>query len=129
MLKMTYNELMQGNEKMVEFVKNYRKDSALRAKVDSNPRKALADMGINNIPANIDLIVKANDDKTMYFTIPVNPNQELSEENLSMMNAAKGSCAGSAGSASSASTLGSFVCSISSASSLGCASSAGSAAS
>ncbi len=124
MSKMTYNNLMKIKDDGIDFVNKYRSDSALRAKVDANPKQALAEMGVAKLPDNMQVELKFNDDNTYYFVIPVNPNLELNEENLNQINAAKGSVS-TGGSASSFGTMGTCISSISSASTTGSASTAG----
>ncbi len=99
-------------------------DAKLKSTIMANPKQALADAGIN-LPNGIEVAVHENTDKLFHFVIPGNPNQELNDESLSSMNAAKGS-ASTAGSMSSAGTLSTIVSTWSSASTAATAASAGS---
>lgn len=118
-----FNNLKKQVADGTEIAKKFKSDAAFRNECLNNPKKVIAEMGIEGFPTNVEVNVHINDDTTYYFVIPGNPNIELSEETLVNLNAAK--TTGSAGSAATAGTLGSFLASISSASTLGTASTHG----
>lgn len=98
-------------------------DEKFQAGIRQNPRDAFADKGVE-LPSDLEVKVLSNSRDTFYLVLPPDPNEALSDEDLSMI--AGGKSASSAGSAGSASSAG---CVPSTASTAGSASSASTAAS
>lgn len=85
------------------------------AKLQSNPKEGLKELGIDVGQAQAE--VYFNDDKTVYFVIPVNSSSALEDESLANLSAAKG-CSGTAGTAGTAVTVSTFLTCLGSASSI-----------
>ncbi len=118
-MKKSLTEQLNG---YAELSKKVRNSPELLAKFQSDPKGLLKENGIET--GNASVVGYLNDDKTEYFVIPANNNQELSDEDLTRLNAAK-SCTSTAGCAGSAGTISTFITSLGSASSVGTAGTGG----
>lgn len=117
-------EQMKEIGNIVDFSKKIRASAELTAKIKSNPKETLKELGFDS--GDLQIEVHFSDDKTDYFVLPVSANYEIDDEVLSNLNAAKGSTSGCAGTAGSASTVSTFLTSLGSASSIATAGSASS---
>ena len=97
-------------------------DPAYRALFESDPRRALAGKGLE-LPAGVDVRVRANSADRVHFVLPPDPNAVLGDETLASVHG--GVRASSAGSVGSASTVGCAPSCVSSAGTLSTAGSAG----
>ena len=106
--------------------RSYRDDPEFRAQIESEPRAALAGVGIDfqdsGVDAGLEVQVYANTEDVFHMVMPLNPNTPLSDE--AMTDMAGGSTASSAGSAGSGSTVSTPASSLSSAGTAGSAGSA-----
>ena len=98
----------------------YRRDDALRERIDSGDVSPLLDRLDFPIPENMEVKIVADTPETLHIILPPDPNALLSDEDLGSV--AGGKTAGSAGSVGTASTM---AC-LTTPSSVGTASSAGS---
>ncbi len=115
---------LQNALEINDAIKKIRGSSESLAKLKSDPKATLKELGLNFGDKQIE--VHLSDDKTEYFVIPLNASHELDDESLSNLNAAK-SCTGTAGSAGSVGTASTFITTIGTASSVGSVGTAGSA--
>ena len=105
--------------------RNYHGDPEFRAQIESEPRAALAGVGLNLGDPDAggpEVQVCANTGDTFYLVMPADPNTPLSDESMSGM--AGGSTASTAGSVGSGSTASTPASSLSSAGTAGSAGSA-----
>lgn len=109
--------------KVENFIERIKADPKFLQHAQANP-KMLADEFGFVVPEGMKVEFVQNTDQVIHFIMPVDSNNELSDEVLMNLNAAKG---GSASSAGSVGTAGSFYCFSSSPSCVGTASTVGSA--
>ncbi len=77
-------------DKVIAFSHKYREDAGIRARVETDARDVLTEHGFV-IPSALDVQVVANDNDTVYFVLPPDPNTDLADETLS---AVAGGCSG-----------------------------------
>lgn len=80
----------------------WERDPEYRTRMEANPREVLTEQGVE-VPKSLDVRVVANDADTMHFVFPPDPNEALSDEELSSVSG--GVRASSAASVGCASTL------------------------
>jgi hypothetical protein len=76
--------MTEQRNKLAELFAACWKDEALKARFMSDPKAVLAEHGID-VPANIDVNVIENTDKTVHITMPITPANasHLSDQELS----------------------------------------------
>ena len=120
-----YPAEMQDNLRaLISVARSYRDDPDFRRRAASEPRAALAGVGIEFEPPEMEVRICANSEDVVYVAMPPDPNVALKDEE-SMYVVAGTSTASSAGSAGSATTMSSIPSTISSASSASTVGSAG----
>ena len=109
-------DLHKGLSSLQNLADTYRADEDCRRRVEEHPQEVLREYGLH-VPANMDVNVVLNTEDTFYLSFPSDPNQELSDEALSVVAGGKSaSTMGSAGTASSVPSCISSVSTVSSAS-------------
>ena len=84
----------------------WERDPEYRARMEANPRKALAEQGME-FPESVEVRLVVNDADTLHFVFPPDPNEPLLDESLSTVSGGSGGVeASSAGSVSTVSSLG-----------------------
>lgn len=99
----------------------WRRDPEYRARMEADPRAALAERGVD-VPESLDVRLVVEDADTMHIVFPPDPNEALLDEDLSSVSG--GVRASSAASVGCGSTLGCIPSSVSSAATASSASSA-----
>ena len=117
-------EVRDNVQVLVEAARSYRDDPDFRARIESEPRAALADLGVEIEPSELGVQVCANTEEVFHVVMPVDPNTAVRDEDMRVV--VGGTTVSTAGSATTASTVGCVPSTISSASSASTAGSAGS---
>ena len=77
-------------DKVIAFSHKYHEDAGIRARVETDARDVLIEHGFV-IPPTLEVQVVANDDDTVYFVLPPDPNTDLADKALA---AVVGGCSG-----------------------------------
>ena len=99
----------------------WERDPEYRARMEANPRKALAEQGME-FPESVEVRLVVNDADTLHFVFPPDPNEPLRDEALSTVSG--GVEASSTGTVSTVSSLGCLPSTASTGGSISSASSA-----
>ena len=116
-----YPAAMRDNLRtLLRVARNYRDDSDFRRRVASEPRAALAGVGLEIEPPEMEVRVRANTEDVVYVAMPPDPNVALRDDQSASVvgGTSTASTGGSAGTATTMSSIPSTISSASTASTL-----------
>ena len=121
-----YPAAMRDNLRtLLRVARSYRDDAEFRRRAASEPRAALAGMGLEIEPPEMEVRVCANTEDTVYVAMPPDPNVVLRDDQSNVVGGSTASTGGSAGTATTMSSVPSTISSASSASTLASAGTVG----